>query len=126
MGVSSRQQGLARNTLPSVAISAVAAIALEGFAIYNYNHDVARFQNGQSDDKRLRVALAYIFSCEGVPCVYYGTEQGFSGAGESSSFRPRPIVLAAMRVTRETAAMPPCPAALASDAAKSRRCRSSS
>ncbi len=32
----------------------------------------------------------------------------------------RAIVLAAMRVTRETAAMPPCPAALA-DAAKSRR-----
>src|SRR5450756_2957968 len=41
------------------------------------------------------------------------------------SFRPRPIVLAAMRVTRDTAAMPPYPAALASAAAKSRRCRSS-
>src|SRR5208283_599335 len=49
-----------------------------------------------------------------------------AGGGASSSFRPRPIVLAAMRVTRETAAMPPRPAALASDAAKSRRCRSSS
>src|SRR6202034_1506032 len=32
---------------------------------------------------------------------------------------------AAMRVTRETAAMPPCPAARASAAAKIRRCRSS-
>ena len=41
------------------------------------------------------------------------------------SFRPRPIVLAAMRVTRDTAAMPPYPAALASAAAKRRRCRSS-
>ena len=50
----------------------------------------------------------------------------FGGGGAPRSFRPRPIVLAAMRVTRETAAMPPCPAALASDAAKSRRCRSSS
>ena len=50
---------------------------------------------------------------------------GVGGGGASSSFRPRPIVLAAMRVTRETAAIPPCPAARASAAAKSRRCRSS-
>src|SRR5271165_6004408 len=41
------------------------------------------------------------------------TPPSFSGGGASSSFRPRPIVLAAMRVTRETAAMPPRPAALA-------------
>ncbi len=53
------------------------------------------------------------------------TRQG-AGGGASSSFGPRPIVLAAMRVIRETAAMPPCPAALVSDTAKSRRCRSPS
>ncbi len=41
------------------------------------------------------------------------------------SFKPRPIVLRAMPVTRETAAIPPCPAALASEDANSRRCRSS-
>jgi hypothetical protein len=49
--------------------------------------------------------------------------QRFAAHGVLSA--PRPIVLAAMRVTRETAAMPPCPAARASEAAKSRRCRSS-
>ena len=37
-----------------------------------------------------------------------------------------PTILAFARNKRDTAAMPPCPAALASDAAKSRRCRSSS
>ena len=41
--------------------------------------------------------------------------------GASSSFNPRPIVLAATPVTRDTAAMPPYPAARASAATKSRR-----
>ena len=53
------------------------------------------------------------------------TRAGVDLGGRSSSFTPRPIVLAAMRVTRETATMPPCPAARASEAAKIRRCRSS-
>ena len=42
-----------------------------------------------------------------------------------TSFSPRPIVLAAMRVTRATAAIPPWPAAFASAAANRRRRRSS-
>ena len=43
----------------------------------------------------------------------------------ANSFSPRPIVLAAIPVIRETVAMPPYPALLASVAAKSRRPRSS-
>jgi hypothetical protein len=42
----------------------------------------------------------------------------------SSSFRPRPIVLAAMPVACDTAAIPPYPAAVASVAASKRRSRS--
>jgi hypothetical protein len=38
------------------------------------------------------------------------TPASVDAGGASRSFSPRPIVLAAMRVTRETAAMPPCPA----------------
>jgi hypothetical protein len=41
----------------------------------------------------------------------------------ASPFSPRPIVLAAIPVIRETVAMPPYPALLASVAAKSRRPR---
>jgi glycosidase len=49
------------------------------------NHDVARFLNGQTDTQRLQVALAYVFACEGVPCIYYGTEQGFAGGGDPAN-----------------------------------------
>jgi glycosidase len=49
------------------------------------NHDVPRYLFNQPDDKRLRVALAFIMCAEGVPCIYYGTEQGFSGGGDPSN-----------------------------------------
>jgi alpha-amylase len=49
------------------------------------NHDVPRFLAGMPDQTRLKVALAYIFACEGVPCIYYGTEQGFSGGGDPAN-----------------------------------------
>jgi glycosidase len=49
------------------------------------NHDVARYQYGQSDDKRLRICLAFEFAEEGVPCVYYGTEQGYAGGGDPAN-----------------------------------------
>lgn len=49
------------------------------------NHDVPRYQFGQSDDRRLRAALAYLFAAEGVPCIYYGTEQGFAGGGDPAN-----------------------------------------
>lgn len=44
------------------------------------NHDVVRFSNAFPEPGRLRAALAYLFLYDGIPCLYYGTEQGFSGA----------------------------------------------
>jgi glycosidase len=50
------------------------------------NHDVPRFEYGQNGDtSRLRVALAFEMAVEGCPCIYYGTEQGFSGGGDPSN-----------------------------------------
>jgi alpha-amylase len=49
------------------------------------NHDVPRYLAGQPDDKRLRLALAFLYSVEGVPCLYYGTEQGFHGGGDPAN-----------------------------------------
>jgi glycosidase len=43
------------------------------------NHDLPRFLFDESDQRRLRAALFYLFTWDGLPCVYYGTEQGFSG-----------------------------------------------
>jgi hypothetical protein len=47
------------------------------------NHDQARFlssglANNNSD--RLKVALAFLYTSRGIPCLYYGTEQAFNGA----------------------------------------------
>ena len=43
------------------------------------NHDVARFMFQRSNYDDLRSALMYLYTWDGVPCLYYGTEQGFSG-----------------------------------------------
>ncbi|MDJ0737912.1 MAG: alpha-amylase family glycosyl hydrolase [Nostocaceae cyanobacterium] len=39
------------------------------------NHDMPRFQNLNADSDILRLAIAMIMTCRGIPCIYYGTEQ---------------------------------------------------
>ena len=43
------------------------------------NHDLPRFMFGQTDPTLLRVALEFLYTWDGIPCLYYGTEQGFAG-----------------------------------------------
>jgi glycosidase len=43
------------------------------------NHDLPRFMFEKTDPNVLRIALQYLFTWDGIPCVYYGTEQGFAG-----------------------------------------------
>ncbi len=50
------------------------------------NHDVARFLFDAAGDKpALRNALVLLMSEEGIPCVYYGTEQDFAGGNDPSN-----------------------------------------
>lgn len=47
------------------------------------NHDKARFLHADSlggDSRRMKTALALLYTGPYVPCLYYGTEQGFNGA----------------------------------------------
>jgi cyclomaltodextrin glucanotransferase len=39
------------------------------------NHDMPRFGSLNSDGWALRLAVALILTCRGIPCIYYGTEQ---------------------------------------------------
>ncbi|MGB5960359.1 MAG: alpha-amylase family glycosyl hydrolase [Coleofasciculaceae cyanobacterium] len=39
------------------------------------NHDMHRFQTLNSDPELLRLAIAFIMTTRGIPCIYYGTEQ---------------------------------------------------
>ena len=46
------------------------------------NHDQARFLssgNANNNTNRLAVALTFLYTARGVPCLYYGTEQAFNG-----------------------------------------------
>jgi glycosidase len=46
------------------------------------NHDQPRFlspDEANNHVERLRVALAFLYTSQGIPCLYYGTEQGFNG-----------------------------------------------
>ncbi len=49
------------------------------------NHDVPRFLYGESDTRALELALGLLFTQQGIPCVYYGTEQGFSGGNDPAN-----------------------------------------
>lgn len=45
------------------------------------NHDQPRFLSiGGATTARLDVALTFLYTGRGVPCLYYGTEQAFNGA----------------------------------------------
>jgi alpha-amylase len=52
------------------------------------NHDVSRFLYDQPDIDRLHAALGLLFTQDGIPCVYYGTEQGFSGGDDPANREP--------------------------------------
>jgi glycosidase len=56
-------------------------------ALVNFldNHDVGRFLFFKNDTAALRNALLFLFTEDGIPCVYYGTEQGFSGGNDPAN-----------------------------------------
>jgi glycosidase len=49
-------------------------------------NDKARFCADDGADRQVLSALALNATTLGIPCVYYGTEQGFDGAGPSDQF----------------------------------------
>ncbi|MBC8070823.1 MAG: alpha-amylase [Deltaproteobacteria bacterium] len=55
------------------------------------NHDVTRFlynvRDRPADEARalLHNALLFSFTAQGIPCVYYGTEQGFDGGNDPAN-----------------------------------------
>lgn len=48
------------------------------------NHDVPRFLY-EGDTDALKVATAFLYTEPGVPVLYYGTEQGFSGGNDPAN-----------------------------------------
>jgi glycosidase len=63
------------------------------FVTFLDNHDMkerVRFLNPAAQpaqDDEVRLGLACLFGLPGIPCVYYGTEQGLHGAGSDPAVR---------------------------------------
>jgi glycosidase len=49
------------------------------------NHDVARIAGRLNDSRAIALALVLMFTADGIPAVYYGTELGFSGTSGHAS-----------------------------------------
>ncbi|KAJ2931426.1 hypothetical protein H1R20_g5722, partial [Candolleomyces eurysporus] len=49
------------------------------------NHDVPRWHNLSVDPQSLYNAMAWNFFSDGIPIVYYGQEQSFSGSGDPNN-----------------------------------------
>jgi len=49
------------------------------------NHDTVRFAGELGDARVPSLAMTLLFTLDGLPSVYYGTEQGFSGRGGHAS-----------------------------------------
>ncbi len=61
------------------------------FVTFVDNHDqmvrpYKRFMNGVDDPRQGELAIGYLLSNMGIPCIYYGTEQGFDGGGSSDAY----------------------------------------
>ncbi len=49
------------------------------------NHDLPRYLFQAKDVRALRASLAYLLTEDGIPCIYYGTEQDFSGGNDPAN-----------------------------------------
>lgn len=49
------------------------------------NHDLPRFLYEKNDEKALRAALGLLLTQDGIPCIYYGTEQNFNGGNDPAN-----------------------------------------
>lgn len=56
-------------------------------ALVNFidNHDIPRFLYDRPDVPALHSALFLLLTEDGIPCIYYGTEQGFSGGNDPAN-----------------------------------------
>ncbi len=56
-------------------------------ALINFldNHDVPRFLYDKPSVPALQSALGYLLTEDGIPCIYYGTEQEFNGGNDPTN-----------------------------------------
>jgi glycosidase len=58
---------------------------IEGMVNFIDNHDVPRFLFHDGDVAALHLALVLLMTEQGIPCLYYGTEQQFDGGNDPAN-----------------------------------------
>jgi glycosidase len=61
------------------------------FVTFVDNHDqmsrpYRRFMHGNPYPQQAVLAISYLLTSQGIPCIYYGTEQGFDGGGDDDEY----------------------------------------
>ena len=61
------------------------------FVTFVDNHDqmarpYRRFMHGNPHPRQAALAIGYLLTTQGVPCIYYGSEQGFDGGGPDDAY----------------------------------------
>ena len=77
-----RKQAKYSSTVNDDGIGIPATAALVNFMD---NHDVTRFLFDKPALTALYNALAFLFTEDGIPCLYYGTEQEFNGGNDPTN-----------------------------------------
>ena len=54
-------------------------------AAFLENHDQPRFQSMTQDQALVKNAMTWTFVTDGVPILYYGQEQGYTGSGDPNN-----------------------------------------
>ena len=57
----------------------------EALVTFIDNHDLPRFLFERDDVGALHAALSYLLTMDGIPCLYYGTEQQFHGGNDPAN-----------------------------------------
>ncbi|MDI6890833.1 MAG: alpha-amylase family glycosyl hydrolase [Thermodesulfovibrionales bacterium] len=66
--------------------------ASQYFVTFLDNHDQigrsprGRFLHNNPIEKQVILAIGYLLTSMGIPCIYYGTEQGFDGGGDHDKY----------------------------------------
>lgn len=55
---------------------------MDALVVFTDNHDNARFLNINNDRKALQASLIFSLFAQGIPCVYYGSEQNYGGGND--------------------------------------------
>ena len=116
----SRISSTARDGLRHRRRTTTASACRRDDALVNFmdNHDVTRFLFDKPSPAALQNALAFLLTEDGIPCIYYGTEQEFDGGNDPD--QPRAAV--GHRLPHRRRHVPVDPRSSSRSARPTRRC----